>query len=103
MLLLLVHPLFMLFIAVLLDTYTHFPELGLGRVVGKAVVGSKRALMYSVVDAMVYSNWVFDVAVLCLLPVWLLLWQVVQHPVVTVVEEQDKDSATTESSHCKKE
>lgn len=80
-LLLLVHPLSLLYLSVMFDTYSNFPELSVLKLLSKGAVGAKRALMYSVVDSFIYSNWVFDVATLCLLPVWLLLWQIVHHKV----------------------
>lgn len=90
-LLLLVHPLSLLYLAVMFDTYSNFPELSVLKLLSKGAVGAKRALMYSVVDSFIYSNWVFDVATLCLLPVWLLLWQIVHYKV------------SVEEGKCKKE
>ncbi|XP_063870072.1 glycosylphosphatidylinositol anchor attachment 1 protein-like [Scylla paramamosain] len=88
LLLLLVHPLALLFGAVLLDTNTHFPEASPLRLLWRTVTGSKRALMYSVVDSLVYSNWVFDVGALCLLPLWCLLWLIVHLHVDVCVSQQ---------------
>lgn len=44
--------------------------------------------MYSVVDSLVYSNWVFDVGALCLLPLWCLLWLIVHLHVDVCVSQQ---------------
>ncbi|KAK3878503.1 hypothetical protein Pcinc_016848 [Petrolisthes cinctipes] len=76
-----VHPLSLLMFSVLLDTVINFPGSAPLRLLWRAYMAIKRALMYSVADALIYSNWVFDAACVCLLPVWLLLWQVVHcHP-----------------------
>lgn len=79
--LLLVHPLTMLFLFVLMDTWSNFSDLPPNKLLWKTYIATKRALMYSVVDGLIYSNWVYDVAVQCLLPVWLLFWQIALHPI----------------------
>lgn len=78
--LILVHPLTMLFLFVMLDTWNNFSELTITKLLWKSYVATKRALMYSIVDSLIYSNWVFAVATQCLLPVWLLFWQIVHYP-----------------------
>ncbi|XP_042219524.1 glycosylphosphatidylinositol anchor attachment 1 protein-like [Homarus americanus] len=80
LLLILVHPLSMLFLFVMLDTWQNFSQLPINKLLWKSYIATKRALMYSVVDSLIYSNWVFDVATQCLLPVWLLFWQIVHYP-----------------------
>lgn len=80
LILLLVHPLSLLFMFVLMDTWNNFDGLPINRLLWKSYVATKRALMYSVVDSLIYSNWVFDVATQCLLPVWLLFWQIALYP-----------------------
>ncbi|KAK7067683.1 Glycosylphosphatidylinositol anchor attachment 1 protein [Halocaridina rubra] len=79
-LLLLIHPLVLLFLCVTLDTYASFSDLPVNKLLWKSYLATKRALTYSIVDSMIYSNWVFDVATHCLLPVWLLFWQINLYP-----------------------
>ncbi|KAF2352581.1 GPI transamidase component Gaa1 [Trinorchestia longiramus] len=78
LLLLLVHPLSLVIIFASLDTVVNFPDEGVMELLLRCVNASKRALMYSVVDSLVYGNWVYPVACWCLMPVWLMLWHV-QH------------------------
>ncbi|CAL4128148.1 unnamed protein product, partial [Meganyctiphanes norvegica] len=75
-LLLLIHPMVLLIIFAFLDTWTTFPEIPFDKVLWKTYLASKRALMYSVVDGLIYSNWVFQVATHCLLPIWMLFWNI---------------------------
>lgn len=79
--LLLVHPLVLLLLFVSFDTYLNFKDMEVDVLVKKSISATKRALMYSVVDAHVYGNWVFSLGALCLMPIWLILWFIVWHPV----------------------
>ncbi|XP_066963017.1 glycosylphosphatidylinositol anchor attachment 1 protein isoform X3 [Macrobrachium rosenbergii] len=81
LLLILIHPMVMLFLSVAADSYSNYSDIPVHKFLWKSYVATKRALMYSIVDGMIYSNWVFHVATHCLLPVWLLFWQIVLYPV----------------------
>ncbi|XP_068203128.1 glycosylphosphatidylinositol anchor attachment 1 protein [Palaemon carinicauda] len=81
LLLILIHPVVMLFLFVAMDSYSNYSDIPVHKFLWKSYVATKRALMYSIVDGMIYSNWVFHVATHCLLPVWLLFWQIVLYPV----------------------
>uniref|UniRef100_A0A2P2HZ56 GPI-anchor transamidase component GPAA1 n=1 Tax=Hirondellea gigas TaxID=1518452 RepID=A0A2P2HZ56_9CRUS len=80
-LLLLVHPLSLLVLFVSIDTWIAFSDESVLEIVPRMASACKRALMYSVVDALVYENWVFPVGCSCLLPVWMLLWHVLHSPI----------------------
>jgi len=51
-----------------------FPE---GMIVAKALNALQQALVFSVVDYLIYGNWVFSVAVAFLLPCWVLFLTVI--------------------------
>lgn len=75
-LLILVHPLCLLFIATLIDTYRVFPE-EINRplqLLGKAHNAAQRALVYAVVDRIFYGNWLFLAVTTLYLPLWSLGW-----------------------------
>ena len=91
LLLLCIHPLSLMAAFVTLDTYMHFPEEDFFTFNFRAASSIKRALMYSVVDSMIYGNWVFPVACTCLLPVWLMLWHVLQTKVQEQPEQKQDD------------
>lgn len=70
------HPLSLLFLATVIDTYRMFPEelSDIRSFVGKAYVAAQRALVYAIVDEMFYGNWLFCVATSLYLPLWALAW-----------------------------
>lgn len=74
--LLLAHPLSILFVATLIDTYRMFPEelKNLQNFIGKSYVATQRALIYAIVDGTIYGNWLFFVVTSLYLPLWSLAW-----------------------------
>lgn len=72
----LVHPLSLLFIATLIDTYRVFPEeINQPRkFLGKTHIAAQRALIYAVVDGTFYGNWLFFAVSTLYLPLWSLAW-----------------------------
>ncbi|XP_052860746.1 glycosylphosphatidylinositol anchor attachment 1 protein [Anopheles cruzii] len=71
---LLLHPMTVLYLVLLGLTWSLFPELALKPVLGKALVATMDALTYSIVDSMIYGNWLFDLVSLIFIPCWILLW-----------------------------
>ena len=90
LLLLCVHPLMLLLVFVSIDTYTNFPNEEFLLLLLRCAGGCKRALMYSVVDAMIYGNWVYPAGCTCLLPVWLQLWHVLHLSPSVVLQDKIK-------------
>ncbi|XP_014488374.1 PREDICTED: glycosylphosphatidylinositol anchor attachment 1 protein isoform X2 [Dinoponera quadriceps] len=43
---------------------------------------NKQALVFSIVDSMIYNNWFFNVTVAVMLPIWLLFWNVMRSSAV---------------------
>ncbi|XP_046631275.1 glycosylphosphatidylinositol anchor attachment 1 protein-like [Daphnia pulicaria] len=74
--LMLVHPLSLLFIATLIDTYRVFPEEinQPWKFLGKTHIAAQRALIYAVVDGTFYGNWLFFAVSTLYLPLWSLAW-----------------------------
>ncbi|XP_053689750.1 glycosylphosphatidylinositol anchor attachment 1 protein [Sabethes cyaneus] len=71
---LLLHPLVVVLLTVFSVTYVLFPELSLYALIEKAVAASMDAITYSLVDSMIYGNWLFNLVALIFLPSWTLLW-----------------------------
>lgn len=75
-LMILVHPMLLLFVVTLIDTYRVFPEdlASPLHFVNKAFVASQRALVYAIVDDAIYGNWLFTLATSLYLPLWSVAW-----------------------------
>lgn len=69
----------MLFV-VTVYTFSMFPNTPLGEKVPMAVNAAKQALVFGIVDSLVYGNWIFDVVCCVFLPVWLCVWCIVMSP-----------------------
>ncbi|XP_058833585.1 glycosylphosphatidylinositol anchor attachment 1 protein [Topomyia yanbarensis] len=70
----LLHPLMVTYLVLLGVTCALFPELSLKGLLGKALTATMDAITYSVVDSMIYGNWLFNLVALIFLPTWTLLW-----------------------------
>lgn len=75
-LLILVHPIAMLFLTTLIDTCRMFPEDFNDPIkfLGKSYVASQRALIYSIVDETLYGHWLFPLSTCLYLPLWSITW-----------------------------
>lgn len=78
---LLVHPLSLVFIACLVDTFRSFPENSVLEILniwsageGSAFFATKQAVMYSITDGYIYGNYTYAVAAVFLMPCWFLFW-----------------------------
>jgi len=75
-LLILVHPISMLFFSTVIDTYRMFPE-DLSdplQLIGKSYTASQRALIFSIVDETLYGHWLFPLSTCLYLPLWSITW-----------------------------
>uniref|UniRef100_A0A2M4BHL8 GPI-anchor transamidase component GPAA1 n=1 Tax=Anopheles marajoara TaxID=58244 RepID=A0A2M4BHL8_9DIPT len=71
---LLLHPMNVMYFVLVGFTWYLFPELALKPLLSKALAAAMDALTYSVVDSMIYGNWLFDLVSLIFIPSWVLLW-----------------------------
>lgn len=71
---LLVHPFLIMNIVVLINTYFMFPNEDLKDLFFRGIGASRQALMFSIVDSLIYGNWLFKVTTAIFLPNWLCLW-----------------------------
>lgn len=70
------NPLAMAYAAVLAVTVFSFPELSVCAWADRALAATAEAITFAVVDSMIYGNWVFNVVMQILLPIWICLWTV---------------------------
>jgi glycosylphosphatidylinositol transamidase len=73
----LAHPLTLVFLACTIDTYRAFPEKSLLGVLMASFSAAKTSVMFSITDGYIYGNYSFVVATVCLTPCWHLLWHIV--------------------------
>lgn len=70
----LIHPLVVVYLVLFCVTCSLFPELALKDQLKKAITGTMDGITYSVVDSMIYGNWLFDLVALVFVPSWTMLW-----------------------------
>ncbi|XP_052889152.1 glycosylphosphatidylinositol anchor attachment 1 protein [Anopheles moucheti] len=70
----LINPFVVLYCVLIGLTWYLFPELAFKPLLTKAHTATMDALTYSVVDSMIYGNWLFDLVALIFVPCWILLW-----------------------------
>lgn len=69
----LVHPFIAMVIIVMVYTFFMFPTMKFDEQIGMGVKAAKQALVFGIVDSIVYGNWVFNVACSIFLPTWLCM------------------------------
>ncbi|XP_045524405.1 glycosylphosphatidylinositol anchor attachment 1 protein [Pieris brassicae] len=72
---LLLHPLVILTVCMMVYSRILFPEESLPSALGRGRDAAMQAIMFSIVDSLIYGNWLFNVATTVLLPVWIISWQ----------------------------
>lgn len=72
--LLLLHPLTVVYSIVSVLTFRNFPELSVTENLIKSIKATFDAIVFSVVDLIVYGNWLFKAATLLFLSSWILFW-----------------------------
>ncbi|GLV39733.1 Glycosylphosphatidylinositol anchor attachment 1 [Carabus blaptoides fortunei] len=73
---LVLHPLVVMTTVVMVYTYTMFPNETAVALFQRGLGASQQALMFSIVDSLIYGNWLYKVATGIFLSNWLCLWLV---------------------------
>ncbi|XP_046738972.1 glycosylphosphatidylinositol anchor attachment 1 protein isoform X1 [Diprion similis] len=73
----LLHPLCLACTVVAVYTHFTFPDYTIIPLALKWIQASKQAIVFGIIDSMVYGNWLYSVTVCVLLPTWLTFWIVV--------------------------
>lgn len=76
MICLLVHPLMVLSLGMIGYSKVLFPDETFLEMIGRGRDAAMQATMFSIVDSMIYGNWLFNLATAVILPMWLLFWQI---------------------------
>ncbi|XP_050356076.1 glycosylphosphatidylinositol anchor attachment 1 protein [Nymphalis io] len=80
---LVLHPLFVVSLGLIMYSHVLFPEETLLSMIGRGRDAAMQAVMFSIVDSMIYGNWLFNVGATVILPTWLLFWQILCNRVTT--------------------
>ncbi|XP_047540006.1 glycosylphosphatidylinositol anchor attachment 1 protein [Vanessa atalanta] len=73
---LILHPLSVVSLGLIIYSRVLFPEETLLSMIGRGRDAAMQAVMFSIVDSMIYGNWLFNVGATVILPTWLLFWQI---------------------------
>ncbi|CAL1688980.1 unnamed protein product [Lasius platythorax] len=74
----LLHPFIASAIVVMGYTYLNFPTDPVVSLLLRGYRANKQALVFSIVDSMIYGNWFYNVTTAVMLPIWLLFWNVMR-------------------------
>jgi len=72
------HPFILSTIVVMGYTYLNFSADPIPSLLLRGYRANKQALVFSIVDCMIYGNWFYNVATAIMLPIWLLFWNVMR-------------------------
>ncbi|KAK5648233.1 hypothetical protein RI129_003125 [Pyrocoelia pectoralis] len=70
------HPLVVLTFIVFIFTYINFPGETFKENFGRSLAATEHALIFSIVDFMIYSNWLYGVVCCVIVPNWLCFWSI---------------------------
>ncbi|EZA48989.1 hypothetical protein DMN91_011736 [Ooceraea biroi] len=70
------HPFVTAAIVVMGYTYLNFPNDTAISLLLRGYRANKQALVFTVIDSMVYGNWFYNVTTAVMMPIWLLFWNV---------------------------
>ncbi|CAK1543357.1 unnamed protein product [Leptosia nina] len=73
---LLLHPLVTLTACMMVYSRILFPEEAILGALSRGRDAAMQAIMFSIVDSLIYGNWLFNVATTVLLPTWIISWQI---------------------------
>lgn len=73
----LLHPFVIVSLIVMGYTFVHFSEDPIMEIFKKGIDASKKSFVFSIIDSMIYGNWLYNVAASVLLPIWLILSNVI--------------------------
>ncbi|KAM3958203.1 glycosylphosphatidylinositol anchor attachment 1 [Aphomia sociella] len=73
---LLLHPLSAVTIGMIAYSRILFPEEDFLDMAGRGRDAAMQAIMFSIVDSLIYGNWLYNVATSIILPTWIIFWQI---------------------------
>ncbi|CAL7943658.1 unnamed protein product [Xylocopa violacea] len=72
----LLHPFMIANLIVMGYTYINFSSDSLLSVLFRGYRATKQAFVFSIMDSMIYGNWLYNVTVSTMLPIWILFWNI---------------------------
>ncbi|XP_032670206.1 glycosylphosphatidylinositol anchor attachment 1 protein [Odontomachus brunneus] len=72
------HPFIASAIVVLGYTYFNFFTDPIVSLLFRSYYANKQAIVFSIVDSMIYGNWFYNISTAVMLPIWLLFWNVMR-------------------------
>ncbi|XP_017795411.1 PREDICTED: glycosylphosphatidylinositol anchor attachment 1 protein [Habropoda laboriosa] len=72
----LLHPFMISSIIVICYTYVHFSTDPFLLILFRGYRAAKQAFVFSIIDSVIYGNWLYNVIVSTMLPIWLLFWNI---------------------------
>ncbi|XP_017881920.2 glycosylphosphatidylinositol anchor attachment 1 protein [Ceratina calcarata] len=72
----LLHPFVIANLVVMSYTYMNFSSDSILSILYRGHRATKQAFVYSIMDSMIYGNWLYNVTVSTMLPIWLLFWKI---------------------------
>lgn len=73
------HPFVLSSIVIMTYTYVNFSEENLTTLAIRGLDATKKSFVFSIIDSMIYGNWLFNVTTAVLLPIWILLSNVISN------------------------
>ncbi|XP_059061298.1 glycosylphosphatidylinositol anchor attachment 1 protein [Achroia grisella] len=73
---LLLHPLCVVTVGMIAYSRVLFSEEDLLSMAGRGRDAAMQAIMFSIVDSLIYGNWLYNVASAVILPIWIIFWQI---------------------------
>ncbi|KAL0861754.1 hypothetical protein ABMA27_009230 [Loxostege sticticalis] len=66
-------------ISLCMISYSHvlFPEENIFEMISRGKDAAMQATMFSIVDSLIYGNWLFNVTTSIIFPTWILFWQII--------------------------
>lgn len=80
---LLLHPLIVVIVVVVINSKIVFPDQGIEDVLKRGIKATQQALVFSIIDSMIYGNWLFNIATALFIPNWLCFWVLTFSPKIT--------------------
>ena len=57
-------------------TYMYFFSDSLPSILFRGYRATKQAFVFSIMDSMIYGNWLYDVTVFTMFPIWFIFWNI---------------------------
>lgn len=72
-------------------TYVMFPEENFKDVVNRGIFATQQALVFTIVDSLIYGNWLFNVVTAIFVPTWMCFYCMFYYQVKNVDNKIKKE------------